>query len=58
MHQFGPILLEALALVLFDEVNILRAQLGLPPRTKQQLLDTINNHTSTLPLYDWMTDEP
>jgi len=56
MHMFGPILLEAFALMVLDEVNIIRQQLGLPLRTKQQLLQTINNHTTTLQPYDWMKE--
>ena len=54
MIQFGPILLEAFALLILDEINILRQALGLPPRTAQHLLDTISNHASTLPPYTWM----
>lgn len=57
MQKFGPILLEALALVVLDEINILRQQLGLQTRTKQQLIDQISNHISTLPPYDWMLDQ-
>lgn len=57
MQRFGPILLEAFALMVLDEINILRQQLGLQPRTTQHLLDQINNHATTLPLYDWM-DQP
>lgn len=57
MQQFGPILLEALALLLLDEINILRNAAGLPPRTKQQALDAINNHVQSLPPYDWMLTE-
>lgn len=58
MRKFGPILLEAFAIMVLDEINILRSQVGLPPRTKQQILDQINNHVSTLPLYDWMNEAP
>lgn len=56
MRMFGPILLEALVSMVLDEVNITRQQLGLPPRTKQELLQTINNHTTTLQPYDWMDE--
>jgi len=56
MQKFGPLLLEAFALMVLDEINILRANAGLPARTPQQLLDTIGNHATTLPLYNWMTE--
>lgn len=58
MRLFGPILLEAFALLILDEVNILRQKLGLPLRTQEQLLTQINNHASTLPFYDWMGNKP
>lgn len=57
MSRFGPILLEAFALMVLDEINILRQQLGLQPRTTQQLLTVISNHSTTLPKYDWMLDQ-
>jgi len=56
MKQFGPILLEAFSLMVLDEINILRIEAGLSPRTSQQLLNTISNHVTTLPDYDWMND--
>ena len=57
MSRFGPLLLEAFALMVLDEINILRQQLGLQPRTPQQLLNQIGNHSTTLPKYDWMLDQ-
>lgn len=56
MHMFGPILTEALALMILDEINIIRQHIGLPERTTTQLLTTISNHATTLPLYNWMTN--
>ena len=53
-RKFGPILLEGCLMIIFEEINALRFHLGLPLRTKQQFLDQINNHTSTLEPYDWM----
>ena len=58
MQRFGPILIESLAIVVLDEINVIRSELGLPPRTKQQLLDQMNNHVNSLPLYDWMSEPP
>lgn len=57
--KFGPILLEGCLHIILDELNTLRTQHNLPPRTKLQFYDQIMNHTSTLKLYDWMeiTDE-
>jgi hypothetical protein len=56
--KFGPKLLEAFTLMLLDEINILRAQLSLSPRTAQQLLTQLSNHVTTIPDYDWMDEEP
>lgn len=52
--KFGPILLEAFAIMILDEINRIRQHVGMPQLTKQQVLDEINNHTSTLEPYDWM----
>lgn len=57
MQQFGPLLIEALALTVLDDINLLRGELGLSPRTPQHLLDQLNNHLSTLPDYDWPSPE-
>jgi len=57
MASFGPILLESVALVVLDQINLIRQELSLPQRTKQQLLDEISNHLSTLPQYDWMLEQ-
>ena len=57
-RQFGPILVEAIVLIMMDEINILRAEHGLSPRTKQQLINAIENKLSGLELYDWMNEPP
>lgn len=54
MRKFGPILLEAFGIIIFDEFNRIRAHVGLTPLTWAQFMDEINNHTSTLEPYDWM----
>jgi len=54
MRKFGPILLEAFGIIVFDECNRIRAHVGMPPLTWTQFLAEINNHTSELELYDWM----
>lgn len=53
-HKFGPILLEAFMLMTLDAINVLRVKAGLTPYTKQQVMNEINNHLSTLEMYDWM----
>lgn len=40
-RAFGPEGLKALVLLMLDEINVLRGELSLPPRTKEQLLTAI-----------------
>lgn len=56
-RMFGPLLIEAIALIIKDEINLLRAQHSLPERTNQQIIDAIENKLSLLPKYDWMNVE-
>lgn len=56
--KFGPILLEAFAIMILEEVNRIRQHVGMPQITKQQVLDEINNHLSELEPYDWMQEPP
>jgi len=58
MSTFGPKLIEALALMLLDEINILRSKAGLSPRTLNQVFDQITNHHGDLPNYEWMNEGP
>lgn len=53
-RKFGPILLEATCLVIYDQINILRQEQGMPPITEQDILDNLNNHLASLQPYDWM----
>ncbi len=53
-RRFGPKILEAVVMVIKDEINILRAAHGLPERTNQQLINAIESKDDSLPLYDWM----
>lgn len=55
-QKFGPILLEAMVLVLLEQVNILRQNQGMPEITEQDLIDSLNNHLNELQPYDWMTE--
>ena len=55
--KFGPLLLEAIVLIIKDEINLLRQQVNLPPRTNQQILNIIESKLNTLTKYDWMVKE-
>lgn len=52
--KFGPKLIEAVVLVIKDEINILRQQHGLPDRTNQQLISAIDAKLADANDYDWM----
>lgn len=54
--HFGPKIIIALALVIKDEINVLRVNAGLPERTNQQVLDAINTKLEAIPDYDWMNE--
>jgi hypothetical protein len=53
-HAFGPMLIEAIVLIIKDEINLLRQQHGLSERTDKQLINAIKNRLDSLPRYDWM----
>lgn len=57
-RKFGPLLLEAMILVLLEQINVLRNEQGMPEITEQDLVDSLENHLSELSPYDWMTEEP
>lgn len=54
---FGPLLIEAVVLVLGDEINMLRKQNGFPELTHQQIMDSIGDRLSNLTWYDWMSSD-
>lgn len=56
-QHFGPMLVEALCDIIMDELNAVRAEHGLPPRTKQQLMNALEIKLGALEKYDWM-DSP
>ena len=56
-RYFGPKLVEALTLLLFDEINILRAAASLPARTTQQLTDALQVKLDTITDCDWMSED-
>lgn len=53
-RRFGPQLIEAVVMVIKDEINLLRAQHALPARTNQQLVDAIDTKLADVNEYDWM----
>jgi len=56
-RRFGPMLLEALIIMIVEECNRLRSKAGMPHITKEMFFDEINNHLSELEPYDWMNPE-
>ncbi len=53
-RMFGPKLIEAIVLVIKDEINLLRTQHGLPERTNEQIVGAIGNKLNSIADYDWM----
>lgn len=56
-RMFGPKLLEAIVLIIKDEVNLLRAEHSLPARTDQDIIDALENKLSNILDYDWMDEQ-
>lgn len=52
-EHFGPKLLEAIVYLAMNEINILRAAAGLTPRTKDQLISSLQEENARVPSYDW-----
>lgn len=55
--KFGPLLIEALVMVLVDKINEVHPGLGLPHVTYDEVFTQVENHLSHLEPYDWMTEE-
>ena len=55
--HFGPLLIEAIVLIIRDEINILRVKEGLQERTNEQIINAISNKLQNLIKYDWMKGE-
>lgn len=53
-RQFGPKLIEAIVLIIKDEINILRIEAGLPERTDKQIRNAITTKLESLSDYNWM----
>lgn len=56
-QHFGPLLIEALTEITFEEINTLREKLNLKPYTKQTLLNALKAKLDTLKEYDWTKEE-
>ncbi len=56
-RAFGLKLIEAVVLVIKDEINILRAQASLTPRTNQQIINAIDQKLQVLNNYQWMDNQ-
>lgn len=56
-RRFGPMLVEALVMIIKDEINLIRQELGLSARTNQQLINAIENKLDSLDEYEWMQME-
>jgi len=54
--EFGPKLLEAVTLVIKEEINTLRTSLHLPERTNSQIETALENKLKNIPDYDWMEE--
>ena len=53
-QRFGPKLIDALTQVILDEVNLLRVEVGLVPRTGEQVVNAIAGKLENIPDYKWM----
>lgn len=53
-QRFGPLLKEAVLLLMLQEINILRQEAGLPERTEADMYTAIKNKVNELDDYDWM----
>lgn len=51
-NAFGPKLIEAVVLVVKDEINLLRTEHSKSLRTEQQVLDAISVKEASLPDYE------
>jgi len=55
-RKFGPKLVEAVALVIKDEINILRTNASLAERTVQQIIDAIQTKLTAIEDYPWIDE--
>lgn len=53
-RKFGPMLIEAIVLVIKDEINILRDEAGLPLRDNEEVRIAISNKLENIAEYLWI----
>ena len=51
--KFGPRAIEAIVNTVLAEINRLRTNAGLQERTKEQMLDALEEEHASLPSYDF-----
>ena len=56
-EAFGPKLIDALARVVKDEINVLRDKHGLDDRTNEQVVNAIAAKLAAIPDYPWMNPD-
>lgn len=54
---FGPKLMEALTLVVKDEINLIRISLVLSERSNEQIRTALENKLGLMTDYDWMSED-
>lgn len=57
LRKFGPKLLEGLVETLQEELNSIRAFIGMPNKDKESLLLGIKDKEKNIPDYDWMDEK-
>jgi len=53
-RSFGPKLLEAIVIILKDEINELRQKVGLQEKTNQQMISSVEDKLKNIKDYNWM----
>lgn len=56
LAQFGPKLIEAMLIDLFENIKELRRATGQPERTLEDFLTEVSARIPNIPDYDWMTN--
>jgi len=57
-QQFGPMLVEAVVLLMLDELNKLRELHGLSVYSPDQLANAISTKLANMKTYAWMDEPP
>lgn len=55
--KFGPKLIDVLVQVILEDINLLRAKVGLPLQTNKQVVDVISDKLENMADYVWMNDK-